>query len=33
MKERVKTIGMCTLAFCVLFIGPIIAGLIERWVL
>ena len=33
MKEKLKTFGMCTLALCVLFIGPIIAGLIERWVL
>lgn len=33
MKERVKTYGMCALAFCVIFAGPFIAGLIERWVL
>ena len=30
MKERAKTIGMCVLAFCVIFAGPVIFGLIER---
>ena len=33
MKERIKTFGMCALTLCVIFGGPLVAGLIEGWLL
>lgn len=32
-KQKLKNAGLTALAFTVLFIGPLLAGLIERWLL
>lgn len=32
-KQKLKNAGLAALAFTVIFIGPVIAGLVERWLL
>lgn len=33
MKDKLKNVGLSALAFTVIFIGPVLAGLVERWLL
>ena len=32
-KQKLKNAGLAALAFVVIFIGPVLAGLVERWLL
>ena len=33
IKQKLKNAGLAALAFMVIFIGPVLAGLVERWLL